>query len=137
MLKKYKNEVYQIIKEKFSLDTNRFTISDFEEKNSPITEVKVVDSEMRFHFFNPASSWEQFRYRYTAFRPILSITEFIPNNAQVYDKAEVFKHFENWIKNHAAPFIEEMDSVDHWNNFQFEQNIFSLLNANSLDNELV
>ena len=31
MLKKYKNEVFQIIKEKFNLDTNRFIISDFEE----------------------------------------------------------------------------------------------------------
>ncbi|MDC8098605.1 hypothetical protein [Chryseobacterium rhizosphaerae] len=134
MLKKYKNEVYQIIKEIFSLDTNRFTISDFEERQSPVTEIKVVDSEMRFHFFNPMSSWEQFRYRYTAFRPILSITEFIPNNSQILNKDETFKHFENWIKNHAAPFIEEMDSIDHWSNFQFEQNIFSLLDANALDN---
>ncbi|MDR6546546.1 hypothetical protein J2810_002605 [Chryseobacterium rhizosphaerae] len=134
MLKKYKNEVYQIIKEKFNLDTGRFTITDFEERQSPITEIKVIDSEMCFQFFNPFSSWEQFRYRYTAFRPILSISEFIPNNSQILNEDETFKHFENWIRNHAVPFIEEMDSIDRWNNFQFEQNIFTLLDANILDN---
>lgn len=136
MLKKYKNEVYQIIKEKFSLDTNRFIISDFEENQNPVTEIKVLGSEMSFHFYNSLSSWDHFRYRGTIFKPVLSIGELVPplNNTQVFDKEKVFKQFENWIEAQVIPFIEEMDSIDHWNNFQFEQNIFSLLDGNSLDN---
>lgn len=134
MLKEYKNEVYRIIKEVVMLDPNRFYITDGNYNTFPVSQISTIDSKMSFWFRNRPNSWKSFDYKQTKFCPDFIVSNWIPNNGQTFNFQQLSGIFIQWLTNHVKPFFEEQDIVDKWNAFQFEIDIFHLLEAGFGDN---
>lgn len=134
MLKAHKNEIHKIISEVANLDPNRFTLVDKDDAGFPVSQISTIDLKMSFWFRNRPHSWEVFDYKQTKFSPDFSVASWLPQNGQTFNFQQVSEIFTKWLNTQVKPFFEELDSVDKWNSFQFETDIFHLLQEDIADN---
>lgn len=134
MLKVHKKEIRRIINDIVNLNPDRFILLENDDDGFPVAKLTVVNSEMSFWFRNMKNSWNDFHYRHTIFSPSYSITEWDPQLSQGFNFHQTSDALTRWLKSHAKPYLEEVDSVDEWNKFQFETDILNIATGSPENN---
>ncbi|NUY82726.1 hypothetical protein HUK80_17620 [Flavobacterium sp. MAH-1] len=111
MLKKHKNEIFEIIK------SEGYAHQDFEFKNinTNVDRVLVKGSSLFFDFYQQESSFELYKWVYAIFAPK-------PRNSNITPNAEYFSKvktaFTSWLKSEVSQFIAEREGEDLFENLK-------------------
>ncbi|MFX1521789.1 MAG: hypothetical protein ACFFCD_17930 [Promethearchaeota archaeon] len=127
MLKKYKNEIYQILKEA------PFDINFFEGKEEKVKDIFNVvhnafivvlkDTPMRFTIMNSPTDFNEFKYSYTQFTPNYT------QKAPLFSYSgivEVKKELISWLEKHVQLYFDEMEEPDLWDEFVSREKVLDL-----------
>lgn len=135
MIKTYKNDIYRIIKDEEYLDPTKFVLTDSLQDGCPISTLTIRDSKMNFIFRNTKNSWEDFDIRFNRFTPNFDLSVWFPSGVNsYYNYQSVATIFKNWLQKEAKKYFEEVENQNKWDEFQFETNIFELIQVEFNDN---
>ncbi len=135
MLKKYKNRIFEVIKE-FNLDTQKFFIDEGQlYDDDTTTTLELHNSPLYFYFTHSRKSWHDFKVSYKCFQPLYPLTEEYPLAKSEYCSfAECISILKNWLQDHIIPFLLDDELNDKWNSFNFETRIYELAQIDLGDN---
>lgn len=126
MLKEHKNDIYRTIQD-VGLNPTTFILKDSIIDNFHISTLTLIGTDMAFIFKIHEESWWGFKFRYTQFKPNYPLSEWKPSGPKsYYEYYYALKHFVRWLKTDLNKYIEDNQTVNKWNDFQFETNIFDL-----------
>jgi hypothetical protein len=112
MLKKYKNQLFDLIKQS-GLDINRFQIN---EEDEIVTTISFNDSPFGFITFNSKESFDLFQFKFTLFSPKYAMSDFYPPNNWT-NFSNLLSTFSNWIENHIKDYLQEQSEPDLWDEY--------------------
>jgi hypothetical protein len=128
LLKKYTNEIFEIIKKK-GYNVNDFKIENFKDEENRLDIFGLIyDSNMKFFISNSIKSFNTFKVQYTIFEKTYPLTGLLPKN--FVDFKTVIAHFNSWTNAQLGKYIEEIDRVDLWQSVS--ENI-DILNISPID----
>ncbi|MCI4626015.1 MAG: hypothetical protein L3V56_08635 [Candidatus Magnetoovum sp. WYHC-5] len=108
MLKKYKNQLHDTIKQ-MGLNPDLFAAS--EQDNGKLFIVRVKYAQLKFTFIQVDTSFHEFKCEYTKYSPKFS-DQYLPSKGITFEEAgAIFRH---WLETHVRPYIEELESPDFW-----------------------
>ena len=127
MLKKYKNEIFNLIKE-YGLSIDKFEINENKE-NELVSVVSVVESPFDFFIRNSSESYSAFECWWICFGPKYASSSVYPEN-NYFSFDTIKSYFKEWLYNHVEPYFQEKAEIDLWDQYK---NDTKLLNLEKID----
>jgi hypothetical protein len=94
MLKKHKNELFQII-QNLGIDWNLVRHTD----NASTFTIEIINTPFRFEARNPSDSYESFDCRFVRFSPNYSYSGYLPDSGWC-SFIDLKIMFTNWLQSH-------------------------------------
>jgi len=114
MLKKYKNMLLEIIREK-DFDPMMFTSSEMKVGSSPCLMIRVKESPLKFAVFEKNDDYHFFESRSVEFGPNMgkpaSFSGFASNWEPI---ATIYQEFGQWLEFHVRNYLNELILPDLW-----------------------
>lgn len=116
MRKKYKNEIFNFLNS-IKLGKENFDIEEYVEKNILKTIIVYKETPFEFKIRTSPTSFDLFDYQFVTFSPTYETTPLYPQSGWT-NFVEVFESLENWVNNHVAEYIEELQIPDLWSEYK-------------------
>ena len=131
MLKKYRNEIFNLIKDsKFNID--RFDLSETIKGDFVSTIIKLKGTPLEFIIRQAPDNFKEFDYQYVRFNLNYKISDLTPGWGIFKDFQDVLSVFKDWLYEHINAYIEEENEIDLWTEYKSGN---KLLNLEKIDFE--
>jgi len=123
MLKKYKNDILETIKE-VGLNPEHFSATEIDSRFI----IKLLDTPLQFTFVKQDRSYHLFEYSFVTFSP--KHDKYISGNPE--DFLTCISDFQRWLENHVAEYLNELTTPDLWKQLEDQK---ALLDYTHQDND--
>jgi len=133
MRKFYRNELHRLIEQELGYDTALFTLKDKMEGDQPTVEICVIGSPLCFTTRNATSSWDQFEYCTTEYRPDWAGTKWYPVNGYL-NFEQLKQHLTRWMREHPKKYFDDQESPDSWRDWDLNRTVLDAIGPSMSDN---
>ncbi|MDY7396942.1 hypothetical protein UMM65_16975 [Aureibaculum sp. 2210JD6-5] len=125
---KYKNELYQIIRENH-IEPEDFELSEKKKDGLPAVILKHKKSPFKFIVRNSTSNYELFDFQYTEYGSDFALSPIFPND-EFTEFDIVANEFEEWLNTTLSEYLNDQNDIDLWSQLKYNT---KSLDINSID----